>query len=35
MLQTKFQATEPSSSGEEDFYVSLFLNPKPLTPGPL
>ena len=29
MLHTKFQAPEPSSSGEEDFEVYFILNPRP------
>ena len=30
MLQTKFQASEPSSSGEEDFEVYFIFEPKTL-----
>ena len=37
MLHTKFQAPEPSSSGEEDFEVYFIFQPKtppPPPPGP-
>ena len=32
MLHTKFQAPEPSSSGEEDFEVYFIFEPKPPPP---
>ena len=32
MLQTKFQAPEPSSSGEEDFEVYFIFEPKTCPP---
>ena len=34
MLHTKFQAPEPSSSGEEDFKYISFLNPRLPAAGP-
>ena len=32
MLHTKFQAPEPSNSGEEDFEVYFIFEPKPPPP---
>ena len=34
MLHTKFQAPEPSSSGEEDFEVYFIFEPKTTPPPP-
>ena len=34
MLHTKFQAPEPSSSGEEDFEVYFILNTRTPSAGP-